>query len=301
MVSSVTTYMDMPTGTTRSTERLGVTLFLAALAHIGLILGVGFTVQELPAQSISLDITLSTFISEAEPDKADFLAQDNQLGSGTLEEQLAPKTTETADFQDNQIQPTPQPSAPAPSLQQVAEQPIIASRAESANQVLEQLTPSHEQSIQDSQPVLDMPQLNAEIASLKAALAQEKQEYAQRPRVSRQNTAATKRDITAQYRDEWRRKVELIGNLNYPQAARQQGIYGSLRLLVVVRKDGALQEMRILESSGHPILDRAALDIMRKSAPFSPFSRELAREFDQIEIIRTWRFERGDRLSSQGT
>lgn len=292
--------MDMPTGTTRSTERLGVTLFFAALAHIGLILGVGFTVRELPAQSTSLDITLSTFISEAEPDKADFLAQDNQLGSGTLDEQLAPKTTETAEFQDNQIQPTPQLSAPEPSLQQVTEQALIASKAASIDQVLMPLTPSHEQLTPEAQPVLDLPQLNAEIASLKAALALEKQEYAQRPRVSRQNAAATKRDITAQYRDEWRRKVELIGNLNYPQAARQQGIYGSLRLLVVVRKDGALQEMRILESSGHPILDRAALDIMRKSAPFSPFGRELAREFDQIEIIRTWRFERGDRLSSQG-
>ncbi len=300
MVRSVTTYMDMPTSTARSTERLGVTLFLAALAHIGLILGVGFTVRELPAQSTSLDITLSTFISEAEPDKADFLAQDNQLGSGTLDEQLAPKTTETAEFQDNQIQPTPQLSAPEPSLQQVTEQALIASSAESVVQVQTPLTPSHEQLTPEAQPVLDLPLLNAEIASLKAALAQEKQEYAQRPRVSRQNVAATKRDITAQYRDEWRRKVELIGNLNYPQAARQQGIYGSLRLLVVVRKDGALQEMRILESSGHPILDRAALDIMRKSAPFSPFSRELAREFDQIEIIRTWRFERGDRLSSQG-
>ncbi|MDM1696800.1 energy transducer TonB [Thiopseudomonas alkaliphila] len=290
--------MEIPTSLTRSTERLGVTLFFAALAHVGVILGVGFTVGELSAQGTSLDITLSTFASEAEPDKADFLAQDNQLGSGDLEEKAAPKTTEIADFQENKVQPIYTESTPELSLTLQTEQPVLASHQLEKEQVVESLSVPQEHE-KESLAELEQAQLNAEIASLKAALALEQQAYARRPRVSRQNTAATKRDITAQYRDEWRRKVELIGNLNYPQAARQQGVYGSLRLLVIVRKDGALQEMRILESSGQPILDRAALDIMRKAAPFSPFTRELASQFDQIEIIRTWRFEHGEKLSTQ--
>ena len=148
-------------------------------------------------------------------------------------------------------------------------------------------------------PVIDREQLSADIASLEAELALDQQKYAKRPRVSRQNTAATKRDISAWYREDWRKKVERVGNLNYPDEARRQGIYGSLRVLVIIKSDGSLENMRILESSGHPVLDRAALNIVRTAAPFAPFTGELAANYDQVEIIRTWRFERGDRLSSQ--
>ncbi len=123
--------------------------------------------------------------------------------------------------------------------------------------------------------------------------------YAKRPRVSRQNSAATMRDISAWYRDEWRKKVERIGNLNYPDEARRQQIYGSLRMLVTINRDGTVQELRVIESSGQPVLDDAALRIVRLAAPFAPFTGELAQKFDQVEIIRTWRFERGDRLSSR--
>jgi len=148
-------------------------------------------------------------------------------------------------------------------------------------------------------PVFDSSQLSAEIASLEAQLSKDRQEYAKRPRVSRQNTAATMRDISAWYRDEWRKKVERIGNLNYPDEARRQRIYGSLRMLVIVKSDGTVEELRVLESSGRPVLDEAAMRIVRLSAPFAPFSGELARNYDQVEIIRTWRFGRGDTLSSQ--
>ena len=91
---------------------------------------------------------------------------------------------------------------------------------------------------------------------------------------------------------------ERIGNLNYPDEARRQRIYGSLRLLVTINRDGTLYEVQVLESSGHSVLDQAAMRIVRLAAPYAPFSGDLA-EFDRLEIIRTWRFERGDRLSSR--
>ena len=95
-----------------------------------------------------------------------------------------------------------------------------------------------------------------------------------------------------------RRQSQRIGNLNYPDEARRQRIYGSLRLLVTINRDGTLYEVQVLESSGHSVLDQAAMRIVRLAAPYAPFSGDLA-EFDRLEIIRTWRFERGDRLSSQ--
>jgi protein TonB len=69
-------------------------------------------------------------------------------------------------------------------------------------------------------------------------------------------------------------------------------------LLVSIRRDGSLHEVLVLESSGHAVLDQAAMRIVHLAAPYAPFTGDLA-DFDRLEIIRTWRFERGDRLSSQ--
>ena len=101
----------------------------------------------------------------------------------------------------------------------------------------------------------------------------------------------------AYYLRSWRRKVERIGQINYPRQAKRQGIVGSLRLLVVISADGALQNVRILESSGHRLLDDAALRIVRLAAPYAPFSPAMRKAADVLEIERTWQF-RNSRLSS---
>ena len=280
-------------------DRLGFTLLIAALIHLAIILGVTFTVTDLPQLSKSLDVTLATFSSQPAPEKADFIAQDNQQGSGTLDEVATPSTTEKTLFQDTKVNKVQVESSVEPTpIVEVKKQVISTARpqqqkVENTVKAPPKPTPTHRT------PIIDREQLSADIASLEAELALDQQKYAKRPRVSRQNTAATKRDISAWYREDWRKKVERIGNLNYPDEARRQGIYGSLRVLVVIKSDGSLETMRILESSGHPVLDRAALNIVRTAAPFAPFTGELAANYDQVEIIRTWRFERGDRLSSQ--
>lgn len=283
----------------RPADRLGFTIFLAAALHAALILGLGFTLAEPNQISKTLEITLSTFKSEDKPKDADFLAQDNQQGSGTLEHKASPKTTEQAPFQDTQVRKVTPASSPPPSSRSEAPKTAVATRAPQPDKTPEKSQKNKPQPQAQPAPVYDSSQLSAEIASLEAELAQERQEYAKRPRVSRQNSAATMRDISAWYRDEWRKKVERIGNLNYPDEARRQQIYGSLRMLVVIDRNGTVQELRVLESSGQSLLDEAAMRIVRLAAPFAPFSGELAQKFDQVEIIRTWRFERGDRLSSR--
>src|SRR3546814_9536659 len=87
----------------RPADRLGFTLFLAALIHLALLLGVGFATVDPKQISQTLEITLATFKSETKPQKADFLAQENQQGSGTLEKKATPKTTQIAPFQDNKV------------------------------------------------------------------------------------------------------------------------------------------------------------------------------------------------------
>jgi protein TonB len=281
----------------RPADRLGFTLFLAAALHLALILGVSFALPEPNMVSKTLDVTLASFKSAEKPKQADFLAQHDQQGSGSLEHKATPKTTEPAPFQDSEIRRVEPPAQPK------AKQPPQPTRTAVATRTPQpQKTSARTETPQPPQPTQELPefdssQLSAEIASLEAQLSHERQQYAKRPRIHRLNAASTMRDKGAWYKEEWRRKVERVGNLNYPDAARRERIYGSLRLLVAINRDGTLREVQVLESSGQPILDQAALRIVRLSAPFAPFSGDLA-DVDVLEIIRTWRFERGDRLGS---
>ncbi len=288
----------LPSSGVRPADRLGFTLLIATILHLAVILGVSFTLAKPGTLSKSLEITLSTFKSEDKPKDADYLAQNNQQGSGTLEHKAAPKTTEQAVFQDTQVKRVTPPSAP-PQAQRQEAAPKAAIVTRSPQQ---QKTPSKTERTKPEPdarpaPVFDSSQLSAEIASLEAELAQDIQQYAKRPKIHRLNAASTMRDKGAWYKDEWRKKVERVGNLNYPEEARRQRIYGSLRLLVSINRDGTLYEVQVLEPSGQPMLDQAALRIVRLAAPYAPFTGDMA-EFDRLEIIRTWRFERGDRLSS---
>ena len=281
----------------RPADRLGFTLFLAALVHVALILGLSFSFAEPGQISKTLEITLSTFKSAEKPKEADFLAQNNQQGSGTLDKKAAPKTTEQALFQDTEVKRVTPPSAPPASVRKEKPKAAVATRSPQAQKTPVKTAQAKPQPASRPAPVFDSSQLSAEIASLEAQLAQEQQLYAKRPKIHRLNAASTMRDKGAWYKEEWRKKIERIGNLNYPDEARRQRIYGSLRLLVSINRDGTLYEVQVLESSGQDTLDQAALRIVRLAAPFAPFNKDLA-EFDRLEIIRTWRFERGDRLSS---
>lgn len=102
----------------------------------------------------------------------------------------------------------------------------------------------------------------------------------------------------ARYVEDWRLKIERIGKRNYPAEARAQNLYGSLELAVVIRADGVLQEVRLLRSSGQPVLDQAAQDIVRMAAPYAPFPPTLAAEFRSLEVVRKWSFTTANQLSA---
>ncbi|MBP5950655.1 energy transducer TonB [Pseudomonas sp. P42] len=281
----------------RPADRLGFTLFLAALIHLALLLGVGFTMVEPKQISKTLEITLATFKSEKKPEKADFLAQENQEGSGTLDKKATPKTTEIAPFQDNQVKKVTPPPAAKPQVQAAPKAAVttVAPTPKKAPTKKEETKTEVKPSV--DAPTFDSSQLSSDIASLEAELAKEQQLYAKRPRIHRLSAASTMRDKGAWYKDDWRKKVERIGNLNYPEEARRKQIYGNLRLMVSINRDGSLYEVLVLESSGQPLLDQAAQRIVRLAAPFAPFTGDLS-DIDRLEIIRTWKFARGDKLSS---
>ncbi len=281
-------------------DRLTFTVFLALALHAALILGVTFTFKERAPATHTMEVTLAQSRSKNRPDKADYLAQFNQVGSGTLEEKKLTTTTTEAEFFDTQIRETaPQQQVATAPKQQKIETTVIATTGEaerSVNPDMESPDPTPAES--DSPVEKTLLQKSLEIASLQARLDEQRQLYAKRPRVKRLTSLSTASSVDAFYLNSWRRKVERVGNLNYPSEARRQQIYGSLRLLVAIYPDGTLKKVELLESSGQSVLDNAALDIVKLSAPFAPFPDELRETTDVLEIIRTWQFRQNSSLRS---
>jgi len=136
------------------------------------------------------------------------------------------------------------------------------------------------------------------LAELRAQLELHRQDYAQRPRRYTLTSTSPKDEADSSYLAEWSERIERIGNQNYPKEASEAGIYGTLRLLVAINPDGTVNDVRVLRSSGEPILDAAALRIVQLAAPFAPLTPELRERAEVLEIIRTWQFLRGDTFAS---
>jgi len=282
-----------------SKERFGFTVFLSACVHGILILGVGFTyLDELNSEPV-LEITLAQYRSEIAPDDADFLAQENQVGSGTIDESVAPSTPFESDFNADTIQevvPPPKTTSLSNSIE--SQDAAVITSVQSAAQIDQQLEKApleEELPLSDESTEVD---LSLAIASLQAQLDRQRQEYARRPRKYTISSASTKKSEDALYLDTWRRRIEAVGNVNYPDQARRDRLYGSLRLLVAILPDGKVDDIQILQSSGHNMLDRAAIKIVEMASPFAPFPDEMLANVDILEIIRTWRFHEGNALTS---
>ena len=112
------------------------------------------------------------------------------------------------------------------------------------------------------------------------------------PRIRRIVDGRTETSEDDWYFESWRRKVERIGKLNYPEQARAQKIYGSLRLLVAIEPDGSLRDVHVIDSSGHKVLDEAAVRIVQLAAPYAPFPPGMRKDTDVLEIVRTWQFKK---------
>lgn len=282
-----------------SRERFGFTFFLSACVHAIIILGLGFTYLEEINSEPALEITMAQYRSELAPEDADFLAQENQIGSGVLDNTAAPSTPFQSDFHADTIQdvqPIPRAMEQVNPVQ-LQDKAVIAS-VQQEDQVRQQLDV---EDVEEQLPVSENSspeELSLAIASLQAQLDLRREEYAKRPRRYTISSASTKKSQDALYLDNWRRRIEAVGNLNYPDAARRQQLYGSLRMLVSILPNGDVADVQILQSSGQSLLDNAALEIVKLAAPFAPFPDAMRAEADILEIIRTWRFHEGNALTS---
>lgn len=282
-----------------SSDRLSFALFLALLLHALVVLGVSFKATDPSNLSKTLEVTLASYKSDKAPEHADFIAQENQEGSGTLDEARMLTTDIEADFQANTVnEASPQEQQATAPRKPQANQRIVTTSGESRSRTATANdAPALQLDLPDG-PRKSLLQRSLEMASLEAKLDTLRQTYAKQPRVQRLTAASTMKANDAYYVNSWRRKIEQMGALNYPREAENCFENCRLRLLVAINPDGTINELKILESSGRKVLDDAALRIVRMSAPFAPFTEEMRQNIDLLEIIRTWQFK-GNRYLSE--
>ncbi|WP_316367960.1 energy transducer TonB [Candidatus Thiodiazotropha sp. CDECU1] len=281
----------------KQTDLLGVSLFVAACIHAFIILGITFKPTdkgkpEFRQQSLEVMVVRHPTGENKSDDKPDFLAQTSQQGGGEELDKIKPQVSEAATSL-----PLPMPELPAPAKleTQQHQQPQLTTELSMVKlpapppQEAPPPTPTTKQLLSSKE---------LEIARVTADLEQKTRAYAKMPKRKSIN-ASTKEYKYAAYLDAWRRKVERIGNLNYPDQAKRSKLYGNLVLHVAVKADGSVEHVKVLHSSGHKILDDAAVRIVRLAAPFSPFPNEIRKETDILDITRTWQFLRSGKLYSQ--
>jgi protein TonB len=272
---------------------LALSIFLHAVA-----LSIHFKLPDIIRDkylSQSLDVVLVNSKTRAKPVKADVLAQANLDGGGNTDENRRAKT-------------------PLPVLKE-AESGADAKRAARRMQELEaqqlkmmtqlraaKSVTAAEQAKAASATAPPQPQLSGQdlatsalaIARLEAQIARQTEEYQKRP-IRKFIGSSAQEYRFAQYVEDWRLKVERVGNLNYPEDARGR-LYGSLVLIVSIKSDGSLGSVEVRRSSGHQILDRAAERIVKMAAPYASFPANIRRDTDILVITRTWTFAPGDKL-----
>jgi len=269
-----------------ATDRIALTLFLAIAFHAMVILGITFGTHDNSLQDNimpTLDITVTNKRTPP-PEEADYLAQESSDGGGNVSEKVRPTMTvpEQAPAVQSQ-QPTP-----APTQVVTADSADIAVRQEDT-----QMPDTEKPDISATELI----ERSMEMVNLSAQLNETMQAYAQRPKqvfVS----ARTQEFKFANYMSEWVKKVERVGNLNYPDAARREGISGKLMMDVALNSDGTVRNISILRPSGHPAIDEAAIRIVNLAAPFPPFPPDIAKDADILHITRTWEFSTSNRLKS---
>ncbi len=277
-----------------ASDRLGLTLFFAAALHAIIILGVGFDADRLlpKERPLTLEVTLVHSQSEKAPDKADYLAQANQRGGGTVKEKMRPSSPfpnpRPTLEQDGDAPQTLPMQLPPPSTAHT-DQPVLLAQNDSSQQWQQQ-----DEAVTPELPVTpsatELMLRSREIARLSAEIRQKQQAYAKMPR-EKYISANTREFNEATYIDSWRQKVERIGNLNYPDEAKTKRLSGSLMLDVAIKPDGSLKNVRIVRSSGHRALDNGAIRIVRMASPFAPLPPEIRKNTDILHILRTWKFQ----------
>ncbi len=271
-----------------SNDALLLTLFIAAVIHAFILLGISFSMPSPPKVNRQIEVTLSSTPTKKAPKKANFLAQDNQQGSGDFMQKPAPQKQVLAS-QGNSLNKPPSLRENQPKSRPKARQKLITQQ-----QALQKITATKKESppSEKVRPKFTAESLQQQIAQLGADIRHSQQQPSEKTKIKIKfiNSVSTHKYVAAQYVKDWEQKIEKVGNLNYPRAAGRKRLSGSLTTDVGINPNGSIYSIRIAKSSGNQLLDDAAKRIIRLSAPFAPIPKEILQQLDVLVITRVWRF-----------
>jgi protein TonB len=283
-------------GQAQAYSPLALTLPLSILLHAFVLFGIGFVLPDLGKTSDflqPLEVVLVNSQSKSRPLKADALAQHNLDGGGnTAADKRASSPLPTLHDDKNLV--LEQSSRNVKQLEEEVKK--LLTQLRSIDRVEQEK--NKKKQLANNLSGQDLVQRSLEIVRLEAQINKDFNAYQKLPKRTFIG-ARTQEYRYAQYVEDWRIKVERIGNLNYPAQARQQKIFGQLRMTVSIRADGTVESVEINKSSGQRILDAAAVRIVKLAAPYAPFPADIRKNTDILSIVRTWTFTTNDHLVSE--
>jgi protein TonB len=273
-------------------------------ASIGLhaiVLSLHFELPKLFKQATSsppLEVSLVNAKTSSKPSQADFLAQANLDGGGNT------------DAKRRLSSPLPRAAVDAQNTQLSAAREQVETLERQTRELLQQLNARNKIAAdRDAKESTRADSANAfrelsakalELQRLEAQIAREFDSYQQRPKKKHVGARAMEYRF-ARYVEDWRQKVERVGNANYPEVARAQKLYGSLVLTVAIKADGRIEAIEVDRGSGKKILDAAAVKIVELAGPYAPFPPDIRNDTDILYITRTWSFTRAGELESSAS
>jgi periplasmic protein TonB len=286
-------------------SRLNLAILLSVILHAAVLFGISFQpfIEEVHVARAPLEVVLVNSRSASKPHGANALAQANLDGGGNTDRDRGAKTS---------VRPSYSKGAAADAARDGLEKTVhleqeaqkLMTAVASDLDMYQPDLPQQGQQGPESNPVAfdatDLVQRSFEIARLEAQTVRDFDAYQKRPK-RKFIGVRTQEYRFARYVEDWRLKVERIGNLNYPEAARRERLYGDLQLTVGIKADGSLESVEINRPSGKKILDEAAIRIVKLAGQngFSPFPPEISQDTDILHITRTWAFTHSDELKSQ--
>jgi len=248
----------------------------------------GFRPPDFPASppSPTFDVTMVMPQNVDAPDKADFVANSNQQGSGSEDEKSRLKSP-LASLEQNMESG----DELVTSEKQVAEvtpkpEPEILTTKGKTDKFIEKL-PEEQPQVEPVTTVVDNSEQTQAIAKLMAEMSQQEERFAKRPRIHFIDSLSAKGTVEAEYIYSWSKKLERIGNINFPQKALDLSLSGTLILNTTLDRAGRVVEIQISVSSGSKILDDAAVKIVKLAAPYEPLPKKIRAKYDRLNITRT--------------
>ena len=245
----------------------------------------------------TLEVVLVNAKSSLRPTQADALAQHNLDGGGNTDLDRRARSPLPVTRNDRQTTELTAESRRVQQLEQEAQR-LMTQMKSQAKVESSAAQPEPQTETRVAPNATDILSRSLEITRLEAQIDKQMDAYQKRPRRRFLGARAQEYRFT-RYIDDWRQKVERIGTLNYPQAARDQKIFGSLVMTVSIKADGTVDSVEVNRSSGQKILDEAAQRIVQLAGPYAAFPADISRDTDILSITRTWTFTRSDQFFTE--